>query len=132
MKQYCDKRWQCRSDKLWHNDISRYNSFRKWNIWFSKYNSGNEIYDFWIYPKQTQGSSRSQFIFNFQLKTNKERNKLTKEQTAKEKKHKIFSKTETFLKHLTIYFHWSDHPCLELCIGYKLIYKPSQEQNVTN
>ena len=100
MKQYCDKRWQCRSDKLWHNDISRYNSFRKWNIWFSKYDSGNETYDFWIYPKQTQGSSRSQFIFNFQLKTNKERNKLTKEQTAKEKKHgaKYFPKLKLFQK----------------------------------
>ena len=36
--------------------------------------------------KKNKGTSRPQFIFNFQLKTNKERNKLKKEQTAKEKK----------------------------------------------
>ena len=62
--------------------------------------SENEIYDFQNMILETQGSSRSQFIFNFQLKTNKERNKLTKEQTAKEKKHgaKYFPKLKLFQK----------------------------------
>ena len=62
-------------DKLWHNDISKRNSFRKCDVCES-----------WIYTKETQGVSRPQFLFNFELSTNKETNKLTREQIAKEKK----------------------------------------------